>query len=339
MTIREIAEQSNVSIGTVDRVIHHRGGVNRETEKTILKIIRDNEYRANTFARNLKLGRHFHFAVLLPLFNSEANYWELVHQGLQKAQEELSSMSVSLDYYLFNREKSGDFTSKFTALRENEPDAILVAPLNAEEMRQAIRTPNLPPTCLIDSAFPSFTPLSTIAQNPFKGGFIAGKIIRLLAKDTGTFVCIQIHPDAFNSYERARGFRVNIEQDRRNTVVDMIIKSAEELPRSLEEVLGKDPGIKGIFTVSSITSEVASSLLAKQLKASIVLVGYDLVPANREALTNGSIDCIISQRPSFQGYTAIYQLYRKVVLGQEPESKIEIPIDIFFKENLIDTIE
>ncbi|MBN2051635.1 MAG: LacI family DNA-binding transcriptional regulator [Spirochaetales bacterium] len=39
MTIKDIARMANVSIGTVDRVIHKRGRVSEETKDRILGII------------------------------------------------------------------------------------------------------------------------------------------------------------------------------------------------------------------------------------------------------------------------------------------------------------
>lgn len=46
-TIKEIATLAGVSRGTVDRVLNHRGDVNPQTEKKILQIIRDLDYKPN----------------------------------------------------------------------------------------------------------------------------------------------------------------------------------------------------------------------------------------------------------------------------------------------------
>ena len=60
-TIKEIAELAKVSIGTVDRVIHNRGRVSKETEKKIKAIIDELNYQPNFFAKNLKLSKEFNF--------------------------------------------------------------------------------------------------------------------------------------------------------------------------------------------------------------------------------------------------------------------------------------
>ncbi|HOV38004.1 MAG TPA: hypothetical protein PLG79_04715 [Spirochaetales bacterium] len=67
----------------------------------------------------------------------------------------------------------------------------------------------------------------------------------------------------------------------------------------------------------------------------IPIIGYDLVPDNERLLREGLIDVLISQRPEYQGYQAVYQLYRYVVLQQDIHPKIPVPIHIYMKENLL----
>lgn len=47
MTIKEIAKLANTSRGTVDRVIHHRGKVNKALEEKIWQIIQECNYSPN----------------------------------------------------------------------------------------------------------------------------------------------------------------------------------------------------------------------------------------------------------------------------------------------------
>src|SRR5439155_26554410 len=70
--IHLIAELANVSIGTVDRALHGRPGINEETRQRILQVARQVGYTPNLAARalsasksNLKIGvcvpREIHF--------------------------------------------------------------------------------------------------------------------------------------------------------------------------------------------------------------------------------------------------------------------------------------
>ena len=53
VTIKNIAELANVSIGTVDRVIHNRGEFSLKTEEKVRKVIKELNYKPNVIARSL----------------------------------------------------------------------------------------------------------------------------------------------------------------------------------------------------------------------------------------------------------------------------------------------
>jgi LacI family transcriptional regulator len=63
-------------------------------------------------------------------------------------------------------------------------------------------------------------------------------------------------------------------------------------------------------------------------------VGYDLVPDNHKLLKEGRIDAIISQRPQEQSRQALLCLYRHIVLGYHINASIEMPLDIYIRENV-----
>ena len=107
MTISQIAIEAKVSIGTVDRVLHNRGRVAQETKEKILAIAKENGYEPNTFARNLKLSKKFTFAIILPHLESEYSYWSLPYEGILKAKNELSQLSVFIKLIEFDRNEIG----------------------------------------------------------------------------------------------------------------------------------------------------------------------------------------------------------------------------------------
>ena len=54
MTVTDIAKLANVSIATVDRVLHNRGRVAETTKKRIEQIIKYSGYQPDPLARYLK---------------------------------------------------------------------------------------------------------------------------------------------------------------------------------------------------------------------------------------------------------------------------------------------
>src|SRR5438874_13534759 len=55
--IHLIAEMANVSIGTVDRALHGRGGIKESTRQRILQIARQISYTPNLAARALSIAK------------------------------------------------------------------------------------------------------------------------------------------------------------------------------------------------------------------------------------------------------------------------------------------
>ena len=98
-TIKKIAEKAGVSIGTVDRVIHNRGFVSNKTETRVKQAIEELNYTPNIFARQLKLSRLFTFGVLMPKFNQDSRYWQMTAKGIQKAQKELKTHRIQIQFF------------------------------------------------------------------------------------------------------------------------------------------------------------------------------------------------------------------------------------------------
>lgn len=72
--VKEIARRANVSIGTVDRVLHNRAGVSAKTKAKIDAIIEELNYKPNILARRLASKETLKFAILIPAVSDETDY-------------------------------------------------------------------------------------------------------------------------------------------------------------------------------------------------------------------------------------------------------------------------
>lgn len=67
--IKDIAELSGVSTGTVDRILHERGKVSDEARKKVEKVLKEIDYQPNLIARSLALKKKISFHRLDPFFS------------------------------------------------------------------------------------------------------------------------------------------------------------------------------------------------------------------------------------------------------------------------------
>ena len=336
MTLAEIADYAKVSVGTVDRVIHNRKGVSEKTKKLILEIIDKYGYQPNPIASQLKSNKPLAIGVLLPYLETGCDYYRNLFDGMNQAVEQLNPFKIELKLIDFDRNTPGDAIRKCTPFLAEPFDALITSPVVPEEHMEIISKLGDKPFIYIDTSLGTTQPLVTISQNPYKGGYCAGRIMRMF-QDSGKFACVRMYSSAYNLRERVRGFTDYIQKDAGSTVLDELYTGVTDAGyyNFLKELFQKHNDIKGIFVPHAEVNLTAYFLADQGLKSRVTVIGYDLVEQNRQGLLDGSIDCIIGQRPEQQGLEAVYKLYQYCLLHQQVPARVDMPIDVYFKENIL----
>ena len=107
--IKDIASQANVSIGTVDRVLHNRGEVSEKTRKKVLGIIKELNYHPNILASTLASKKSVLFVTLFPQPPSPEGYWSKPLIGVKKRISELQQYGVITQNFTFSQFDAADF--------------------------------------------------------------------------------------------------------------------------------------------------------------------------------------------------------------------------------------
>lgn len=331
MTIKEIAKLASVSAGTVDRVIHNRGYVDAEKRVLIQKIIEESGFRPNLYARNLKHNQVTRVGFLTPMLSTENGYWDLVYQGVMRAQEDLLDVSFVVETYEYDRKCPGSFTEVAERMASSNLDGCVVIAKCPDEAHAFFLKHTSLKYIFLDSSIPDTQPLCTISQDFFQGGFLAGKLISILQPNASRILTFSFL-DSLASKERIRGFKEFFHHS--SIVEDMSVDSKEMLQKTLCQYLNEKGLVDAIFSPCSLGYIIGSEMSNLGLRDKIKIVTYDLIPENRKALQNGTVDCVLSQRPVYQGYAGIFQIYRYLVQNQSIEDKIDVQIDVVFQENL-----
>ncbi|MFC4096416.1 LacI family DNA-binding transcriptional regulator [Euzebyella saccharophila] len=338
-TIKEIAKLANVSIGTVDRVIHNRGDVSKETTILIKKIMNELKYVPNTHARNLALNRNFKIAVLLPE-HKNGEYWSEPMRAVQQANTDLKSFGVEIKIYLYNQKNKNSFIKESRRIFDEKNDAVLLAQVLIEESKIFMDTCKRKsiPYILIGSIKNDISALSTIGQNSYQGGRLAGELISFNQKKGTNFLIIHItkaqNPN-LNVKERIMGFNSFFSDNNEfHYVIDSLIISEEDpdLIKKIQNKLIQTEKLGGVFVPNSKSHILVKALESKKL---FRIVGYDLLDKNKQLLNKKKIDFLINQRPYEQAYEGIDYLYKYLGLQQLPPQIVSLPLDIVTKEKLM----
>ncbi len=338
MTVAEIAALAGVSTGTVDRVIHNRGRVSPETKEKIRKIVEENGYSPDPIARFLKKKSEFKIGVLIPTISEESGYWQMIYDGIEQAAvNDYAAFGFKIALFGFKRPDRQSLEEQFHAMLASGCAAYIIAPIMQEEILFLLSEthPN-EPYCFIDSPLPGVSPLCTVAQNPFMAGHLAARLTRLSASGNGTYAVIKPYSESYNLNERSRGFASFFVKDSECRAVQSITdgSSKKDIALAVEKLVNDYKDLRGICMVNSEGHLVGEKIAALGLKDKIAVTGFDLVEKNVISLRGGALDCLISQEPENQGSLALKEIYKHLVLEQSTEKTINIPLNIFLKENI-----
>jgi LacI family transcriptional regulator len=337
--VKEIARRANVSIATVDRVLHNRSGVSEKTREKINSIIRDLDYQPNLLARRLASRKAIQFAILIPRISEETNFWEAPLNGIEQAEAEIRPYGIKLKKYFFDQNDKHSFVSQTQLMLKENLDGVLLAPSFVEESIAFTREcqKRSIPYIFIDSDISNQESLSYIGPDLFQSGYLAGHLINYLF-DAGKVLLVNISKEIGEDHHLLRkedGFRKyfkNNESPKEILKIDIRDTDYPSIKKHLAEILLKEGQIKAVFVTNSRVSYVAQYLEEAGITDKL-LIGFDYVKENIDYLRKGTIDFLICQKPREQGYRGVMALYNTIVQHSPVEKEYFMPIDIITKEN------
>ncbi|MDR2864231.1 MAG: LacI family DNA-binding transcriptional regulator [Spirochaetaceae bacterium] len=339
MTLKEIAQLAGVSIGTIDRVIYHRGRVSPETKKNVEELIERYQFTPNPIARRLQRKKDYRFCALLPLRHEDAGFWAQALVGIEDAAKTLAPLGIETKIVEYDRYNYASFKKAADKAFLQKPDGLILAPIMPEKIKPFLDSLDGIPYVFFDADMPNTKPLCVIGHDPFNGGYLAGRLMHLFAGGIPSkpIAILNAHGEDYHLLRRREGFLRYAQEHNFQTVV-MEYSGYQGLEISGDKVqrfLREHPALSGIFINNCMTFQVAEAVAANtaNAKRDFFIIGYDLIPNNHQLLKSGGIDAIISQRPEDQSRRALLTLYRHIVLEQEVPGRIEIPLDIYLKEN------
>ena len=342
--IKEVAQLAGVSIGTVDRVLHNRNGVSNKTASEVRKIIKETGYKKNTVASRLKLAKSkvINIAVLFPEeAKQKSHYWNLPVIGIEKAITELKEMGIRYQISFFKMNETNSFISAYDKILDSNVDGIISVSFFKDacnELNFLTAKKNIP-LVYIDTQLELSNTKYCIHQNAQIGGAVASRLLYQIIGLNGNYLVINLMTKSElnqNSHQREEGFRRFFKTE--NLPVHSL-KSFNVSVKDLSPLINflksyqKESIPLGVFVTNS-RAHLISPLLEKLNLKSTTLIGYDLNKANRKLLESNKIQCIINQKPDFQGYTAIKGLFKYLTEGEEDQLLLDIPVEIVLKENL-----
>jgi len=340
--VKEIARLANVSIATVDRVIHKRDGVSEKTKARIQAIIEKLNYQPNILAQRLALASRgiIRIAVLIPNVSEETEFWQAPLDGIVQAENEIKQYAVHIERYFFDQNDHQSFSKQVKKLSKSQADGILFAPTFSEESIALINILEKAgtPYMLINSEIAGYDCPYYIGPDIFHSGYLAAQLIDYCIADHQQVLIVNISGEIDNNYailRKEEGCKTYFKNHRLpNNIISLNTTQTDyaSIARKMDRLLKTQKDIGAILVTNSRVSIVAKYLENAKLD-NITLFGYDFVKDNVTYLKKGIIDFLICEKPQEQGYRGIMTLFQHLVYSNPIEKKYLMPIDIITKEN------
>lgn len=152
ITTKEIAELCGVSIGTVDRALHDRGGIKAETKEKILKLAKDLGYRPHRLAQSLRQGKSMTIGVVV---------FDLENQFFSQLVTAIEARAIQQGYFVYltiTDGKPSEEMGYLDHLSSLNVDGIIIFPVNGgRDFTQYLKSLNTPIVTIgnrVANAFP-----------------------------------------------------------------------------------------------------------------------------------------------------------------------------------------
>jgi len=341
-TIKDIAREANVSAGTVDRVLHKRGGVSAKTEERIEKILKQKNFKINLIASSLAMKKHHNLAILIPGFDNDNLFWKSPYSGIQKAKQEVSALGIETSTFIFDQFDSESFKISFNRLIKTNPDAVILVPIFNKETLEIVAKLNQAeiPFLFFNVNIEGFNNISYIGQKSFKAGALSAQLLELCSDPNDELLIVQTRKNLENHRaisQRVAGFKDYFEKKKtKRNIHHLDFDNLIDLVKTKSKInayLKENKGINGLLVPSSRVSNI-TSLIEDDYLSSLKIIGFDTTPKNVQSIKEGRITFLISQKSFNQGYKSVISMSYFLVYKQKPSQELATPLEIITKENV-----
>lgn len=334
--IKEIAKAVGVSIGTVDRALHGRGGVSPNTLDRILKAAKQLSYRPNLAARNLKLNRQLRIGVFLPA--QIASFFGPLRAGIRAASNQATAAPIDVAFHSYPRIGVGGVE----CMERNDWmkfDGIILVPGDPAGLSPLVRIAEneRKPIVFVATDAARLPRLSSVAVEAAISGGIAAELLGQTIREKRPVVAITGDLKFQDHAEKLRGFAAALATLAPHLQLLPTIESHESPERAYKatlKLLNAHADLGGIYINTANSMPVMRAIAKSGRLGEIRVIATDLFPELADLIESGQVFASINQRPFSQGRTAYEILSRYLVNGIMPRNVIRLAPHIVLRSNL-----
>jgi LacI family transcriptional regulator len=330
--IHLIADMAQVSIGTVDRALHGREGINESTRQRILQIARQIGYTPNLAARALSVARaNARIGVCIP--REIRFFYDQLWSGVLDEEKRISPLGVNFVNRPVQVLGEGD-TEAFQSLIDSGVDGIILTAGNPKDLKpliDAAEEKGVRVVCVSTDA-PDSNRSSVVCVEPYSNGCLAGELMGKFVPPGSKVAVVAGMLVAEDHRKKADGFVHTFPQHCPGGKIAAVIEGHEDEDESFQktfDLLRRLPNLAGIYVNTVNCLPVCRALGARGLGGKIKLITTDLFAEMSPYFHKGTIAASIYQQPYRQGQIAVR------VLTDNLTNKVSFPPAVHLSPGIV----
>ena len=306
--IHRIAEMANVSIGTVDRALHGRGGIKEATRKRILQIAEQIGYSPNLAARALSVAKsRVRIGVCIP---KEIHFfYDQLWGGVLDEERHLEQLGVEFVNRPVETLGEGDLEA-FQELIGAGVDGIILTAGSPKELTPLIdhaEEKGVRVVCVSTDA-PGSHRSSVVCVEPHLNGCLAGELMGKCVAPGSKVAVVAGMLFTEDHRKKTDGFSEAFLRHCPDGKIVSVVEGHEDESESFQktsDLLQRFPALDGLYVNTVNCLPVCRALGARGLEGKVKLITTDLFPEMAPYLQKGVITASIYQHPYRQGQIAV----------------------------------
>jgi LacI family transcriptional regulator len=306
--IHLIAELADVSIGTVDRALHGRAGINESTRQRILQIAQQIAYTPNLAARALSVSSaNARIGVCVP--REIHFFYDQLWSGILDEARRVAPLGVQLVYRPV-RSLGVDDTEAFQELVHGGVNGIILTagnPAGLNPLIDAAEQKGIRVVCVSTDA-PDSQRSSIVCVEPWLNGCLAGELMGKFVPRGSKVAVVAGMLSTEDHRRKTDGFSEAFPRHCPGGKIVKVIEGREDEDESFQktfDLLGRFPALAGLYVNTVNCLPVCRALGARGLAGKIKLITTDLFAEMSPYFQKGIITASIYQQPHRQGQTAV----------------------------------
>jgi len=274
---------------------------------------------------------------------STHSYWESIHAGAVKAQEELATKGTNVKILWNGPAREDDRTAQIQIVQtfvSQGVSAIVLAPLDEQALAHPVNdaVAQKIPVVVIDSPLNSTAPVSTVATDNEKGGELGGAELIKDLGGKGNVLMVRYQQGSASTEAREAGFLAAVAKAPGIKIVSddqfagATVDTAFKTSQNVLSRFGSQ--VNGIFCPNE--SSTLGMLLAVKdanLTGKVKVIGFDTSDKLDQALQTGAVQGLVAQDPVKMGYLGVMTAV-DAIQGKPVQKSIDTGVNMITPANM-----